>query len=262
MIEDTQLLDTWCLWAANVWKEGAILDLESRITSLESKLESASPIDMEMTPTNWLPTSSAKHMLQSHRAAITCLAFHPLHPSVASASEDCFIKIWDREVGVLECTLKGHSRPVFGLDFDYTNARTLHGHDQPVSAVRFLTPTGTLLVSTGRDASIRIWDVFTGYCVKRIDTGGEWIRDIAPSFDGVYLVAGGDDRTATIWEASSGQAKTSLPGHESYIECCAFAPALSHSNIAALAPLMVSSLRGSTFIATGSRDKTIKLWND
>lgn len=117
---------------------------------------------------------------------------------------------------------------------------------------------GTLLESTGRDASIRIWDILTAYCVKHIDTGGEWIRGIATSFDGVYIVAGRNYRTAMVWEASSGQPKASLPGHESYIECCAFAPALSHSNIAALAPSMVLSLRGSTFIATGSRDKTIK----
>ncbi|KAJ6096945.1 nuclear migration protein NudF [Penicillium sp. IBT 16267x] len=139
-----------------------ILDLESRITSLESKLECASPIDMDMTPTNCLPGSGAKHTLQSHRAAVTCLAFHPLYPSVASASEDCSIKIGDREVAVLEFTLKGHSRPVFGLDFggpqgrtllasgsgdltirlwdpntDYANVRTLHGHNQPSQPFAF-----------------------------------------------------------------------------------------------------------------------------
>lgn len=146
----------------------------------------------------------------------------------------------------------------------YENIRTLRGHENTVSAVRFLTPTGCHLASASRDASIRIWDVLTGYCVKTIRTEGEWIRDVSPSFDGVYLVSGGNDRVATVWEAFTGNATASLPGHEGPVECCAFAPPASAANLAAIASSAALSPtpRSSAFIATGSRDKTIKLWND
>lgn len=268
----------------NDWQ---ILDLESRITSLESELECVPSIDYDITPTSWLPGSQPKHKLVSHRAPISRVAFHPVRPSIASASDDSTIKIWDWEIGALERTLKGHLLPVRGLDFGgpegqtllascssdltvklwdpnkgYANVRTLVGHEHSVSTVRFLTHNGCLLVSAGRDGSIRIWDVLTGYCVKTIYTEGQWIHDVSSSFDGVYLVSGGKNRTATVWEASSGHAKTELPGHVNDIECCAFAPPASFEYMAAIVPTAALSLRSSAFIATGSRDKTIKLWND
>ncbi|KAJ5263931.1 nuclear migration protein nudF [Penicillium angulare] len=276
-------------WTNVMRLQRRILDLESRVSNLESKLENVAPVGVGGTPKSCLPDMHATHTLQSHRAAISCIAFHPVHPSIASASDDFSIKIWNREVGTLEYTLNGHLRPVLGLDFGrpqrrtllascsndltikiwdpnncYSNVRTLYGHDDSVSAVRFLTTTGTLLVSASRDASIRIWDALTGYCVRSIHTEGNWIRDISPSFDGACLVVGGNDRTATVWETSSGQPKATLSGHESYIECCTFAPASSHLYLGGLIPTAVLgvSLRGSSFIATGSRDKSIKIWND
>ena len=239
-------------------------------------------------PKNWLPGSTSTHTFESHRDAITCVAFHPVFSSLASGSEDCTIKIWDWELGELERTLKGHIRAVSGLDFggqkghtllascssdltvklwdpskDYANIRTLSGHDHSVSAVRFLTPTGNLLVSASRDASIRIWDVSTGYCVKAINTQGSWIRDVSPSFDGKWLVSGGRDQAATIWEVSSAEPKAALLGHENYIECCVFAPPTSYEHLATLAGLKKPppSSSSSEFVATGARDKTIKLWD-
>jgi platelet-activating factor acetylhydrolase IB subunit alpha len=213
------------------------------------------------------------------------MAFHPVYSSLASGSEDCTIKIWDWEYGQLERTLKGHRRPVLGLEYggpkdqirlascssdltikiwdpsnEYANVRTLCGHDHSVSAVRFLTPNGNLLVSASRDASIRIWDMLTGYCVRTIDSQGEWIRDIAPSLDGRYVVSAGNDRAATIWEVSSGDAVARLLGHENKIECCVVAPAASHEYLAALVPK--KSHEEGLFVATGSRDSTIKLWNE
>ena len=62
--------------------------------------------------------------------------------SLATCSSDLTIKLWD----------PGN---------EYTNAKTLHGHDHSVSAVRF-TPDGDKLVSASRDKTLRIWEVSSG----------------------------------------------------------------------------------------------------
>lgn len=268
-----------------------IMDLEAKVSSLQTELNSVTPAigsRANQDPASWLPTAPARHTLESHRDAITCVAFHPVFSSLASGSEDCTIKIWDWELGELERTLKGHIRAVTGLDFggqkgrtllascssdltvklwdpsnDYANIRTLSGHDHSVSAVRFLTSNGNLLVSASRDSTIRIWDATTGYCVKTIRSHGDWVYDVQPSFDGKFLVSGGRDQAATIWEVSSGEAKAVLAGHEHYLECCAFAPPASYGYLATLAGLKKPppATSSAEFIATGARDKTIKLWD-
>ena len=234
-------------------------------------------------PANWLPDVEARHKLQSHRDPVTAVAFHPTHSSLASSSEDCTVKIWDWEHGQLERTLKGHILPVLGLDYGgpkeqtrlascssdltikiwdpsnkYTNVRTLCGHDHSVYAVRFLSNGN--LVSAGRDGSIRIWDVMTGYCLRTIDSQGNWIRDISPSSDGSYVVSAGNDQMATIWNVSSGEVTARLIGHGGSIECCAIAPETSHVYLTGLGSKELSGRE--IFVATGSRDNNIKLWNE
>ncbi|GES59128.1 nuclear distribution protein nudF [Aspergillus terreus] len=277
-------------WTGIARLQRKILDLESKITSLQAELDSVPSMarsKQHQDPDNWLPAQSSAHTFESHRDAITSIAFHPVFTSLASGSEDCTIKIWDWELGELERTLKGHMRGVSGLDFggqkghtllascsgdltiklwdpskDYANIRTLHGHDHSVSAVRFLTSTENLLVSASRDASIRIWDVSTGYCVRTITSNSIWFLDVSPSFDGKWLVAGGRDQAVTVWEVSSAEPKAALLGHDNDVQCCVFAPPASYEYLATLAghkkaPPASSS---SEFVATGSRDKTIKLW--
>jgi platelet-activating factor acetylhydrolase IB subunit alpha len=215
--------------------------------------------------------------------------------SLASGSEDYTIKIWDWELGELERTVKGHTKAVLDVDFggprggtllascssdltiklwdpsdEYKNIRTLPGHDHSVSAVRFIPSgaagspsSGNLLVSASRDKSLRIWDVSTGYCVKTIRGHADWVRDVSPSFDGEYLLSAGNDNTARIWNTTSGEPQATLLGHEHVIECCVFAPPTSYGYLAPLAgqkkPPPPSS--SAEFIATGSRDKSIRLWD-
>lgn len=237
-------------------------------------------------PNKWLPTTPT-YTLESHRAAITCIAFHPVYSILASGSDDCTIKIWDWEFGELERTLKGHSQSVTDVDFggqkgkillasssndftikiwdprnDYTNVRTLCGHDLPVTSVRFLQGENHL-VSTSRDASIRIWDVVTGYCIRTIYSQGDWIYSVSPSVDGKWLVTGGRDQAATIWDVDSGETNALLRGHENFIECCVFAPKASHQYLAGLRGSTIGSSGSDTaeFVATGGRDKTVKLWD-
>jgi platelet-activating factor acetylhydrolase IB subunit alpha len=274
------------------------MDLETRNASLQSELDSATPTSLSrrnQDPTSWLPRSPARHTLESHRDPITSVAFHPVFSSLASGSEDYTIKIWDWELGELERTVKGHTKAVLDLDFggprggtllascssdltiklwdpndEYKNIRTLPGHDHSVSAVRFIPSgaagspsSGNLLVSASRDKSLRIWDVSTGYCVKTIRGHADWVRDVSPSFDGEYLVSAGNDNTARIWRTTSGEPQATLLGHEHHIECCVFAPPASYGYLATLAGQKKPPLPSSSaeFVATGARDKSIRLWD-
>ncbi|KAJ6189751.1 hypothetical protein N7519_004659 [Penicillium mononematosum] len=270
-------------WTSVVRLQKKIMDLEARCASLQSELDTATPTSLNrknQDPVSWLPRAPARHDLESHRSPVSCLAFHPIFSSLASGSDDTTIKIWDWELGELERTIKGHTRAV--LDVDYggprgghtscimLNIRTLPGHDHSVSAVRFIPSgaagspmSGNLLVSASRDLTLRIWDVTTGYCVKSMQGHGDWIRDVTPSPDGRFLFSGGDDRVARLWDISSGDTKSTFLGHEHYIECVAFAPPTSYPHFAALAGLKKPPPASSSaeFVATGSRDKTIRLWD-
>ncbi|KAH8890303.1 dynein regulator [Thozetella sp. PMI_491] len=287
-------------WTSVVRLQKKIMDLESRNSTLQSELDNATPTSLSrrnQDPVSWLPRSPPRHTLQSHRDPVTCLAFHPVFSSLASGSEDYTIKIWDWELGELERTVKGHTRTVLDLDFggprggtllascssdltiklwdpsdDYKNIRTLPGHDHSVSAVRFIPSgaagapsSGNLLVSASRDKSLRIWDVSTGYCVKTLRGHVEWVRDVCPSMDGRYLFSGGDDQVARLWDISAAnpETKVTMIGHENHIECCAIAPPASYQHLASLAGLKKPPPASSTaeYMATGARDKVIKLWN-
>ncbi|KAG6002736.1 protein with putative role during mitosis [Claviceps maximensis] len=251
-------------------------------------------------PVSWLPKQPSRHTLESHREMINCIAFHPRFSSIASGSDDCTIKIWDWELGELEQTIKGHTRAVKGVDYggprgatllascssdltiklwdpsdQYKNIRTLSGHDHSVSAVRFISSAGAgglqstasanLLVSASADKTLRIWDTMTGYCVKALRGHVDWVRDVCPSLDGQFLLSAGSDHTARLWDISvpNPENKLTLIGHENVVGCCTFAPPSAYVHLAAMAGLKKPPPAASAaeFLATGSRDKTIRLWD-
>ncbi|KAI1401283.1 dynein regulator [Hypoxylon fuscum] len=287
-------------WTSVVRLQKKIMDLESKSASLQSELDNATPTSLSkrnQDPASWLPRSPARHTLQSHRDPITCVAFHPVFSSLASGSEDYTIKIWDWELGELERTIKGHTKAVLDVDFggprggtllascssdltiklwdpsdEYKNIKTLPGHDHSVSAVRFI-PSGAagapsssnLLVSASRDKTLRIWDVSTGYCVKTIRGHADWVRDVCPSPDGRFLLSAGNDQTARLWDISlaNPESKLTLVGHEHTVECCTLAPPAAYQHLAPLAGLKKPppATSAAEFMATGSRDKSIRIWD-
>ncbi|KAH9207651.1 WD40-repeat-containing domain protein [Leptodontidium sp. 2 PMI_412] len=279
-------------WTSVIRLQKKIIDLESRITRLQSELDNATPSSLSrrnQDPTSWLPSKPSRYTLESHQYEISCVAFHPVYSTIASGDQGSTIKIWDWELGELEKTIKGHTEAITGVDFGgpkghillascssdmtiklwdpadgYKNTRTLSGHDHTISAVSFM-PSGNMLVSASRDATLRIWDVTTGYCVKTIRGHSGWVRDVCPSPDGSLVLSTGDDQTVRLWNISGSQSENKLTmfGHENFIDCCIFAPPSSYQYLASLAGLQKPPPTSSTseFMTTGSRDKTIKLWD-
>ena len=290
-------------WTSVVRLQKRIMDLELKNKELQTELDTATPLSSsrKLDPSKWLPKAPAKHTLVGHRGPVISIAFHPTYTSLASASEDATIKIWDWELGELEMTLKGHTKPVLDVDFggprggtllascssdltiklwdpsdSYKNIRTLPGHDHSISCVRFIPSgaagaplSGNMLASASRDKDIRIWDVTTGYCLRTLKGHTDWVRNVASTCDGRWLLSCGNDSIPRLWDlnapaGSSTECRVTFLGHEHTLEAVAFAPSTSYSFLAQLAGYKKAPPISSSgeFLASGGRDKIIKIWDN
>src|SRR3712207_4503941 len=74
---------------------------------------------------------------KGHGALVFSVAVSPDGSTLATASFDNTIKLWDLKSGKEKSTLKGHTSPVYSVVF---------------------SPDGNLLASGGADNTIRVWD--------------------------------------------------------------------------------------------------------
>lgn len=161
---------------------------------------------------------------------------------LASCSSDLSIKLWDFQQ-TFECI------------------KTMHGHDHNVSSVAFV-PAGDFLLSASRDKTIKMWEVASGYCVKTYTGHREWVRMIRINVDGTLMASCSNDHSVRIWCINSKESKLELREHDHTVECIAWAPetAAAAINEAAGADNKKGSHPGP-FLASGSRDKTIRIWD-
>jgi len=209
---------------------------------------------------------------------------------LASCSSDLSIKLWTWKEG--------------SAISDWVCTKTLRGHDHTVSCVVFVPHDGSQvkgsssdaeaihsamhLVSASRDATIRLWEVTTGFCVHTFSGHSDWVRCLAltrtsnPAIltagnftgSGIIMASGSSDTIIKLWTIHSDSVATTaspkplfeLKGHEHVVECVSFA-VLSNDASTKKSIDAFSSAKNkagfeiSTLLASGSRDKTVRLWN-
>ncbi|PWN42150.1 putative platelet-activating factor acetylhydrolase ib alpha subunit [Ceraceosorus guamensis] len=270
-------------WTGTVRLQKKVIAYEQQITNLEAELKAAPTGRRAASQADWLPSNDPSRILEGHRKQVISVVFHPTFSIVATASEDCDVKVWDWQSGECEATLKGHTQSVKDVDFDakgqflatssadtqiklwdsnnqWRCTKTLAGHEHVVSAVRFL-PGGAQLVSASRDETIRIWEASSGYCVRTIQ-GGAWIKCMSLAEDGQTLVTGGDDQVAKAWNLNSAQSKAECREHAHVVDAIALAPAAAYPALRQLGGMPASNQNApGLFAASGDRDKTIIIWD-
>jgi WD40 repeat protein len=94
----------------------------------------------------------------------------------------------------------------------------LRGHTRPVTTARF-SPDGSLVVTSSRDATARIWDAKSGALLHTLR--GHFVDDAEFSPDGRWVVTAGPS-TAALWSAGDGAFLFYLRGHKGRVTSATF----------------------------------------
>jgi len=275
-------------WTSVIRLQKKVNELEGKLSEAEKEFISGAPTREKRSPGEWIPRPPEKYELSGHRAPVTRVIFHPIFSIMISGSEDATIKLWDFETGDYERTMKGHTDSVqdVALDKDgkllascsadmsvklwdfqsYECIKTMHGHDHNVSSVAFL-PTSDYIVSSSRDKTIKMWEVSTGFCVRTYTGHREWVRMVRVSLDGNLLASCSNDQTVRVWAAGGKDVKAEMRDHDHVVECIAWAPEAATQAINEAATAAAGGDNKNSFshvgpfLASGSRDKSVKVWD-
>ncbi|NUQ61373.1 MAG: protein kinase [Pirellulales bacterium] len=193
----------------------------------------------------WRLCHSDRATLLGHEGWVSSVAIAPDGKTLATASFDHTVRLWDLAARRTLAVLRGHTGSIicvaFGPDgrtlasgsvdrtvrlWDVATRKqraTLAGHSQVVWSLTF-HPDRALLATGSHDGSIKLWNAATAREESTLagHTAGVW--SVAFSPDGRWLASAGYDCQVRLWDVAAAKEQGPLGSHSSWVYAVGFSP--------------------------------------
>jgi WD40 repeat protein len=193
------------------------------------------------------PKPALELALQTPPAAgVNSVTVSPDGSLVATAAGEGGVRLYDAKTGRLRRVIgaAGDRCVVFAPDgrtmaaagfhmdklvgvFDVQTGKrvvTLAGQTEWEADATAISPDGKLLVSTGTDKQILVWELATGKLRHQLKDQPFRTTALAFSPDSAMLASGGGDKVIHVWDSATGELRRSFNGHRDWICAVAFSP--------------------------------------
>jgi WD40 repeat protein len=193
----------------------------------------------------WNMTKNQLHAtLKGHKGRIPALAWHPDGKTLASASGDGLVKLWDADRGLeLQSWRAGDTLLTLAWSGDGATIATagdnatiqlwdavkrqlhveLHGHAGILHDLAF-SPDSKTLASASADGTLKLWDVSSGQLRTTCRGHQEGVTAVAWRPDGAQVASAAADSTVRLWNPASGQEQAILRGLPPMLACLSWSP--------------------------------------
>lgn len=165
-------------------------------------------------------------VFDGHTRTIYHACFSPDKSLIASASNDCSVRVWEISSGECIQDFSGYSGRMFsvswspngrylafgtkdGLGYIYDVSSNdpdewhclhyLQGHSDIMSSIAWSMDSSTA-VSSSWDKTIRVWDAQSGECSRVLNHHTHFVHCVSWSPDGKYLASCSENETVGIWD--------------------------------------------------------------